>query len=203
MGTVEKYRFLQRVATPDEKLNMADTRFRGAWSPQIANPHVKSFLPTAPPAIPAPAKAEDAPAPPPYKAGDKKNGPPDDAEVSFNIRDRYNNWRGYIAKDGSCFNNTWQLIGYIEGHQAGSINSEYLGQVTEDWHIEDSNDKIVALIDPGRAIIREMSQNDIICEMDKSGCIKAGENLTYLGQFEPFTFHDMKIIGLYLLLIDP
>ena len=38
---------------------MADTRFRGNWSPQIANPTPHKFVPVAPPARPKKKPEQD------------------------------------------------------------------------------------------------------------------------------------------------
>ena len=51
--------------------------------------------------------------------------------------------------------------------------------------------------------IRTSPDDDLWAEMDNTGCITAGECVSYCGQFEGFTYHDMTIIGLYLVLIDP
>jgi len=41
-----------------------------------------------------------------------------------------------------------------------------------------------------------------IAELDNAGCC-TGHSGTYIGQFEGFTFHDMKTVALYLILVDP
>ena len=44
---------------------------------------------------------------------ERLKGPPEGADVKLNIRDRYNDYRGYISGDGSCYNNVGDIIGRV------------------------------------------------------------------------------------------
>eukprot|EP01094_Clydonella_sp_ATCC50884_P016504 TRINITY_DN273_c0_g1_i1.p2 TRINITY_DN273_c0_g1~~TRINITY_DN273_c0_g1_i1.p2 ORF type:complete len:215 (+),score=59.23 TRINITY_DN273_c0_g1_i1:62-646(+) len=180
-----------------------DKKFRSHWSARIRDPTPRHFFPVAQPAVPMTRERAPIPEPVEVPKRERMNGPPPGADVKFNIRDRYNDWRGYIAGDGSCYNNVGDVIGYIEGDDAGSVTEDFLGTINADNQVSNALDDVVARLDPGRVTIHTVPDDDLWAEIDNSGCVKAGEDVSYCGQFEGFTFHDMKIITLYLVLIDP
>ena len=60
--------------------------------------------------------------PPPVKVDQEVlTSPPPEAleDGALNILDRYNNYRGYIAADGTCYNNKQEVIGYISVRESG------------------------------------------------------------------------------------
>lgn len=59
----------------------------------------------------------------------------------------------------------------------------------------------VGSLDMGLAYIKD-EKDATVCEILGTGEVK-GHMTTYLGQFEGFDYHDMKVVALYLLLIDP
>merc|ERR1711934_503181 len=109
---------------PDGKPYYAQDKFRSHWSARIKDPCPRNFFPVAMPAVPMKRAPVPIPEPPKVEKRELMTGPPPGADVKFNIRDRYNDWRGYISGDGSCFNNMGQVIGYIEGNTAGSVDEE-------------------------------------------------------------------------------
>jgi len=134
--------------------------------------------------------------------------PPAGAEVRLIVDDRYSNYRGYIAEDGACYNNRDQLIGYVNDSngEAGSTELEFLGRSVDaasgDWlEVVDDMEDLCGVVDLGHGYLKD-HQHTTVAEVDKRGCV-SGHSGSYLGQFHPFTYHDMKLLGLYLMLIDP
>ena len=124
------------------------------------------------------------------------------------IDDRYSNYRGYIAADGACYNNRDQVIGYVnaDSGEAGSSQLEFLGRVVRgvsgDWlEVVDDMDELCGLVDLGKGYIQDHTRTTV-AEIDKRGCV-SGHSGSYLGQFSPFTYHEMKLVVLYSMLIDP
>jgi len=143
-------------------------------------------------------------APPP--AAPVQSSPPDDADVLLRIVDRMRDYRSCITKDGTCYNNQGQIIGYIEGGEsAGSVEMAFLGDIQEavsgNWNIRDDSETVVGEIDPGKATVID-AKGSTVAELTNAGeC--TGHAGTFIGQFYGFSFNEMKIIGLYLMLIDP
>lgn len=184
------------------------TRFRSHWTPEIKGPNPQHFLPVPPPQQP---KQRDVPPPEPQPVTKERlTEPPPEAYADgcLIIRDRYNDYRAYISADGTCTNNAQEILGYIEmsSGEAGSAEGQYLGCLkigtTDDqYYVEDSLDEVFGLLDIGKATL-SYGNGTTVAEVDNAGCLK-GHMLSYLGQFEGFTFHDLKKIALYCFLIDP
>jgi hypothetical protein len=134
--------------------------------------------------------------------------PPDDVDVLFTIRDRYGELRSYITKEGTCVNNRQQVIGFInflEG-TAGSIDEEYLGQCIDQLSgdecvVEDALDERCGSVNLGSSRIFSNS-GSTIAEIDGSGVI-VGNHGSKLGEFEGFSYTDLRCVALYLMLVDP
>ena len=142
--------------------------------------------------------------------GDLLEDPPRDADVLCTIRDRNGNYRGYIAKDGECRNNRDTLLGFIneESGQCGTADEEYLGCISDqsafnnsDCVIEDAIDEKCGTLDMGTGYIKDFNDR-IVAELTHSG-VCTGHAGSYLGEFEGFSFNQMKIVALYLMLVDP
>jgi len=185
-----------------------DAKFRGMWSPSIgsAGGYAFKFLPT-PPAQKPKTKAN---APPPEPIEEKESGPiladaPAEANQkgALTIRDRYNNYRGYISPEGACYNNAGKVIGYIDegSGQAGSREEEYLGYIRQDNVIENAAEEKIGELDPGRAVIKN-TKGTTVAEIDGSGQL-TGHAGSYLGKFEGSHYSEMRVMALYVLLIDP
>ena len=136
--------------------------------------------------------------------------PPPDADVMCTIRDRDGNYRGYIANDGECRNNRNALMGYInaDSGQCGTADEEYLGCISEvsafndsDCVIEDAIEETCGTLDMGTGYLKDTNDR-IVAELESSG-VCTGHSGSYLGEFEGFSFNQMKVVGLYLMLIDP
>lgn len=177
---------------------MSTAKFRGNWAPKIADPNPPKFFKVAPPARPAVKKTDPAPPPLPPRPPQTLDGP--DRPCKFNIRDRANDYRGLITDDGDCYNNAGEIIGFISGDEAGSPEMEYLGCIRSDDVIENAVGDVVGSLDTGRAYILNAA-GSTVCEILGTGELHGHAN-TYLGQFEPFSYHDMKTIALYVLLVD-
>eukprot|EP00033_Pygsuia_biforma_P001172 GCRY01001333.1.p1 GENE.GCRY01001333.1~~GCRY01001333.1.p1 ORF type:complete len:203 (+),score=40.00 GCRY01001333.1:153-761(+) len=186
-------------------------KHRTRWNPRVPDPKPQHFfLPTAIPLRPATketpiayVKVEEAPK-------EVLTTPPPEALVdgAFCIRDRMNDYRGYISPDGQCFNNCSECIGFIEvdSGEAGSSEMEFLGSVVpgnapDELFALNAAEEMVATVDLGRALVRDM-QGATLCEFSNAGEVK-GNWGSYLGQFEPFSYHDLKAMAMYLTLIDP
>mgnify|MGYP006967064926 CR=1 FL=1 len=81
-----------------------------------------------------------------------------------------------------------------------SEDSVYLGKIRSDLHVENSLGEDIGMLDLGRGYISDSTGNTV-CEIQGTGEVR-GNGQTYLGQFEPFSYHEMKVIALYVLLID-
>ena len=62
-------------------------------------------------------------------------------------------------------------------------------------------EELCGIVDLGHGYLKD-HQHTTVAEVDKRGCV-SGHSGSYLGQFHPFSYHDMKLLGLYLMLIDP
>jgi len=135
------------AAAPVSKTAVEKTTvFRGNWVPTIDRPVGKfgafQFLPVPPPQEPrkkpAPAAvvvveeeevvaAEEPPQEEP--PGELMTGPSPDWDVLFVVFDREKNYRACIAKDGTCYNNVGQILGFInrDTNECGSASEMYLG----------------------------------------------------------------------------
>mmetsp|Transcript_21006 Transcript_21006/g.27237 ORF Transcript_21006/g.27237 Transcript_21006/m.27237 type:complete len:238 (+) Transcript_21006:111-824(+) len=199
-----------------------DSRFRGSWQLASKTPTFNAFqfLPTPPPQKPRlklPSAIEEC------EEVEKQviifqppeelillHEPPANIDTLFIIKDRYSNYRGYISKDGECRNNRNQLLGFInESDQCGSAEQEYLGSISpvNEFNdsiciITDAIDDKCALLDLGNGYIKNFDDDRIVAEISHNG-ICSGHAESYLGQFEGFSFHYMKTIALYLILLDP
>jgi hypothetical protein len=182
------------------------TYFRGMWAPTLNRPTPVSFVPRAP----APKPKKKNPPPPIERDTDKlKSEPPKDIEVWITVYDRYKEYRGAIAHDGTCLNAANEVLGYIDFDQleAGSTESEFLGVVKEytsrdKFIAEDDLEQQLGIIDRGLATIKDPQDNTIV-EFDNTGEIK-GNKGDFLGEFRGgFTYHDMPAISLWLLILDP
>jgi len=176
-----------------------DSRFRGNWTPQIKNPNPPKFFKVAPVARPATVTPAPPPPLPPRPVKPLLTAP--DRECRFNIRDRNNDYRGCITDDGECYNNVGELIGLLNDTEAGTPDSEYLGCIRSDDVIEDAAERMAGRLDTGKAWIQD-AQGTTVCEIRGTGEV-FGHSCTYLGQFEPFSYRDMRTIAMYLLLVDP
>mmetsp|Transcript_15594 Transcript_15594/g.44235 ORF Transcript_15594/g.44235 Transcript_15594/m.44235 type:complete len:229 (+) Transcript_15594:230-916(+) len=194
---------------------VAEQKHRSHWTARVTesgfNPH--RFLPTAPKPVPRKVREEKKDEPPPPQEEEKEmlTSPPPEAleEGNLNILDRYNNYRGYIAYDGTCYNNRQEIIGFIscgesgEG-QAGDPEERYLGCIqfhmsTNKMTVLDDLDEKVGYLDLGTARIHD-EDNRMVGKLTKAGELSGC--LSYLGQFEGFDFHALSTVALYLLLID-
>ncbi|KAH3759917.1 hypothetical protein Pelo_8228 [Pelomyxa schiedti] len=177
-----------------------DNKFRGRWAPQIATPKPKFYV-IAQPAKPATKTPAPVAAAPPPKVTKPTVPAPSDAK--FTIIDRMKNFRSYMTEDGACYNSVGDVLGYIEqsSWEAGSADGKFLGRLRDDNFVENAVEVVVGCVDLGRALIRD-DQDTIVCEMTGTGEVY-GHQGSYIGAFDNFDYHHMKIITLYLLLIDP
>ena len=134
--------------------------------------------------------------------------PPSDVDLLFTIRDRYGDYRGYIDREGTCVNNCAEIIGYINTEEgtAGSKDEEFLGccmdqLVGDECVIEDSLDDRCGSIHLGSSRIID-NQASTVAEFDANGNI-VGNHGSSLGSFEGFSYEDIRVVALYLMLIDP
>eukprot|EP00013_Stygamoeba_regulata_P024801 CAMPEP_0177659996 /NCGR_PEP_ID=MMETSP0447-20121125/17762_1 /TAXON_ID=0 /ORGANISM="Stygamoeba regulata, Strain BSH-02190019" /LENGTH=184 /DNA_ID=CAMNT_0019164947 /DNA_START=63 /DNA_END=617 /DNA_ORIENTATION=- len=179
----------------------SEYKHRTTWVARVADPKRQMFLPTAPPQMPRKSKAAaPAPAPAPAKKRERlTEGPPESrAPGAVNIRDRENDYRGYIAPDGTCYNNMGDIIGYInvDTNEAGAITEEYLGCLKrgsweDEMTCEDDMETVVGTLDRGKATLKN-ADGSTMCQMNGAGECK-GNAGTYLGQFEPFDYHDLPV----------
>lgn len=192
--------------------------------PEVAAPEVAA--PEAAPAVDVEACEEAVAA---LDVGELLDAPPADADVLCMIRDRDSNYRGYIGTvDGECRNNRNVLLGFInaESGACGTADEEYLGAISEesagrrrsrtipptrpnnaqafndaDCVIEDALDEKCGTLDMGTGYIRDAT-GEVVAELGPSG-VCTGHAGTYLGEFEGYSYHHMKTVALYLMLIDP
>mmetsp|Transcript_2081 Transcript_2081/g.3261 ORF Transcript_2081/g.3261 Transcript_2081/m.3261 type:complete len:150 (-) Transcript_2081:51-500(-) len=130
-------------------------------------------------------------------------------EGNMNILDRYNNYRGYIAYDGTVYNNQQDIIGYIsiddDGQgQVGDPQERYLGCIrthmnTNKMVVLDDMDEKVGYVDLGLARVYD-EENRVVGKLTNAGELSGC--MSYLGQFEGFDYHALSVVTVYLLLID-
>lgn len=186
------------------EVEMGERKFRSNWAPRILDPTPKSFVP-----FPR-SRYEEVEVKP---VETLPEAPAEMTEVEFpvadallNILDRANDYRAYISKDGACYDRWNQVMGYIDldEHTTGSPDLEFWGsleqQMGNECVIMDKDDNQIGKLDMGRAYI-STENGSTIAELDNTGAV-TGHAGTYCGQFEGFTYHQMKIIALYLLIID-
>jgi len=186
----------------------AAAKFRGTWNYVITDRpafNAYSFLPTPPAVKP---RGQDKAAVEEEDEGELRHEPPDDAEVFITVKDRFGDYRGYIAEDGECVNNRDKTIGYInrEDYTAGSREEEYLGclqdQISGDeCVVEDAMDERCGMVHLGHATIKD-NQGSTVAEIHGNGIV-VGNQGSQLGEFEGFTFNEIRTVGLYMMLIDP
>jgi len=186
---------------------MADKEkhFRSNWAPQLHKPMKQPFLPTPPPQAPKIKKEQVE-----LVSTERIKRAPAEALAAgvVNINDRNNDYRGYIAEDGTCVNNLNEVIGYInkDSYECGSSDERFLGFGKEGvmdniFEIYDNLDELVGTLDLGTAVLKDGNRK-IIGEIEGTGECK-GHWGSYLGRFNGFSFKEMRIIALYLILIDP
>eukprot|EP00026_Physarum_polycephalum_P017359 Phypoly_transcript_18562.p1 GENE.Phypoly_transcript_18562~~Phypoly_transcript_18562.p1 ORF type:complete len:198 (+),score=32.29 Phypoly_transcript_18562:94-687(+) len=187
-------------------LKKEDAKFRGMWSPRVGSPggYAFKFLPTAPAQKPK-AKGNVPPPEPVIDSGDVLFDAPKEAYASgaLNIKDRYRNYRGYISAEGTCYNNKGHIIGYIDttSWQVGSRDEEYLGYLRQDSVIENAAEEKMGDLDLGRATIKN-TKGSTVAAIDGTGAV-TGNSGSFLGEFEGFGYNSMRVIALYLVLLDP
>eukprot|EP01090_Pellita_catalonica_P004625 TRINITY_DN1443_c0_g1_i3.p2 TRINITY_DN1443_c0_g1~~TRINITY_DN1443_c0_g1_i3.p2 ORF type:complete len:112 (-),score=22.51 TRINITY_DN1443_c0_g1_i3:15-350(-) len=101
-----------------------------------------------------------------------------------------------------CIRDSGKIIGYInidEGN-VGSPDMDYWGCIDEGNLILDKDDKVIGELDPGRCYISD-ERGITVAELENTGECK-GNAQTYIGKFINFTFNEMKIVALYLLIVD-
>ena len=176
------------------------SKFRGNWSPQVADP--KPWAPPIRSRYEKPVKVKaNAPPPEPPKGKEEVAFPV--ASAILNIRDRMREYRSYIDGDGACYDKYGQVIGYInlDDWQVGSPDMEYWGSINSSNMVMDKDDERAGSLDPGRAYVMN-AQGSTVLELDNAGYGSghAGANVC---EFEGFTFKNMKLVALYALLVDP
>ena len=180
----------------------APTKFRSHWCARIRDPTVKHYwLPTPPPPTAQEAIPEYEP-----EAKEVMEEAPRGADVKFNVLDRMRNFRAFISSDGTCTNNAGDITGYInlDSHEVGTVDMAFLGFCKEglDNQVEvmDATDELVGIIDLGLGTLKT-PQGTTVVEIHNSGEV-FGHGSSFLGQFEGFTFKDMRTIALYMMLVD-
>eukprot|EP00616_Rhizochromulina_sp_CCMP1243_P007250 CAMPEP_0118974352 /NCGR_PEP_ID=MMETSP1173-20130426/11203_1 /TAXON_ID=1034831 /ORGANISM="Rhizochromulina marina cf, Strain CCMP1243" /LENGTH=231 /DNA_ID=CAMNT_0006924071 /DNA_START=27 /DNA_END=722 /DNA_ORIENTATION=- len=183
-------------------------KFRGTWNYVVTDRpafNAYSFLPTPPAVKP---RGEATAAIEVTAEAELRYEPPDDAEVLLVIKDRYSEYRGYISDQGECVNNRDQTIGFInsEDGTAGSAEEEYLGSIVDQicgnqCVVEDALDERCGMMDLGHATIQD-NQGSTIAEISATGKV-TGNQGSQLGDFEGFTFTHLRVVSLYLMLVDP
>lgn len=180
-----------------------ESKFRGMWSPVVRAPAPISFVPVAPAMKP---KAKNPPPKPsPLPRPTKKP----ETKIWCNVLDRYKDYRGCIAEDGTCYNSAGEIIGYMDlnSGEAGSVDSEYLGKVQKspcgfEFMIEDDLGQHLAFMNRGNGYIKDANESTIV-ELGKTGEVH-GHMGSFLGQFEGIVgYHDMEWIALWMIIIDP
>jgi hypothetical protein len=130
-------------------------------------------------------------------------------DILFTILDREKEYRSCITKDGTVYNNAGQIIGFVnrDTNEAGSASEMYLGCVVENqfdnvYQVRDAEDELCGWIDMGTASIKD-ARGGTVVDFQAGGVCKHS-NGTYLGQFCGVRgFHEMRVLVLYLVLLDP
>lgn len=125
--------------------------------------------------------------------------PPDDCICT--IMDKYKDYHSYISEDGDCVNKYGDILGYInlETLEVGGPDQNYWGNM-EDEIIYNSQGRELGKIDQGKGWITD-SNETTVCEIDSNGEM-LGNASTTLGEVEGFSFRNLSVIALYLMLVD-
>lgn len=142
---------------------------------------------------------------------ERLTGPPEDADVLFSVLDREKGYRSYVDGEGACFNNRGQCIGYInfDTSEAGSASEMFMGVVVEQrfdnvYQVYDHGEELVGYLDMGTATIKN-GAHATVADIQATGVVTHPTG-AYLGQFvsrHMSTFHHLKAVALYLVLLDP
>lgn len=130
------------------------------------------------------------------------------SEFEMIIRDRYREYKGYIAPDGTCFNACDETIGYIniEDGTAGDKSEQLLGSiidqlVEDECVVENASGDRLASVNLGSSRILD-NQGSTIAEFDATGHV-VGNHGSSLCHVEGFNFGKIRTAALYMLFIEP
>jgi hypothetical protein len=116
--------------------------------------------------------------------------------------DRNGTERGLIATDGIVTVQE-QKVAIIDADslQAGTIDESLIGYISNKLgcSVLDADDTEVASVDLGRMSISE--NGSVIAEISSAGEISNHAG-SYVGRIDGFSFNDMRVAALYLVLID-
>ena len=186
----------------------SERKFRGTWCPVIVGPTFNAFhfLPVPVPMEPRLEMPEKWLMEVPVIEENQVKDPPSDALLT--ILDRNSEYRAWIGRDGRCETRFGTLLGWLNDneYEAGSANDEYLGMVEENsfdnvCNVLDAIEEKCGSVDLGTHTIRDCN-GATVADISAQGTV-TGHNGMYMGQFEGFTFHQMKLVALYLMLVDP
>ena len=124
------------------------------------------------------------------------------ASALLNIRDRNKDYRSFIEKDGTCKDVYGKILGFIniDSLDCGSPNEEFWGAMQADGAVFDRNDDKIGEVNLEIGSVIDAS-GSTVAELTNAGEVQGHAGM-YVGQFEGFTYKQMKIIALYLLIID-
>jgi hypothetical protein len=110
--------------------------------------------------------------------------------------------RGQIAEDGTV-TVQGELAGFVDADslQAGSKDESLLGSISSKLgcSVLDADDNEVASVDLGRMSISE--NGSVVAEVSSAGEI-SNHSGSHVGRIDGFSFNDMRVAALYLVLID-
>ena len=130
------------------------------------------------------------------------------SEFEMIIRDRYREYKGYIAPDGTCLNTYNETIGYINigDGTAGDKSEQLLGSiidqlVEDECVVENASGDRLASVNLGSSRILD-NQGSTIAEFDATGHV-VGNHGSSLCHVEGFNFGKIRTAALYMLFIEP
>lgn len=128
--------------------------------------------------------------------------------VTFRVLDTLGRVRAVLAADGTVSTAAGVVLAYIERDgTVGSASLEYLGEVTPaaapngTGYVTDAEDKLVAEVDYGHAIIKS-AQGSTIAELRKDGEVRGHYGIS-CGAFDGFDFQMMQQAAAFIAIIDP
>lgn len=139
---------------------------------------------------------------PPAKGTTSEQFVADDGEYEecmLEIIDRNKEFYGWISEKGTCYNKHGEIVGYVWGNACGGSESEFWGQVESDivYNVIDTR---IGKIQMDRGWLRDGSDRTI-AEFERNGSF-VGNSGVFSGQFIGFSYHQMDVVSLYLLLVD-
>jgi hypothetical protein len=176
-----------------------DGTFSGAWQCEVAGDHSVHIMVDGVDIRSSPFTTRVVAKGRPLVEPGEGTGEHADEECMLKILNRDKDYEGWISEEGTCFNRFGDIIGFIWGTACGGSEEDFWGSIESDI-VYNAIDTRVGEVVMDRGWLRD-GTGRTIAEFDRMGAF-IGNSGVFGGQFEGFSYHKMKVVGLYLLLVD-